>query len=427
MRNLNGLPGVDFLDRAVSKFALPDYHWGPSVYHMKPPASSTSMAMPHILEVLKIVEGAVNLDRNKVEAYGQLLAKKLADEGHSELSKAMLNLLANSKSKQLFPNTLTAEKRIPVDQESKLQLGDERTYNNHSINVVLSNETESLISEFLAHIEASGKLMEHGLGISPSMILYGPPGCGKTEIAKYVGARLGLPVIVARSDSLISSYLGSTAKNIRSLFEYAMSHPCVLFLDEFDALAKLRDDRHELGELKRVVISLLQNIDALDGRTIILAATNHEHLLDPAIWRRFSYRVKIKLPDITMRRKLIPIFLGYEPELLDEIVLMSEGFSGSDIKDALLATKRNALINNEDRPSNQDLMWKFIKKAYQDTNWEALSPPQQVYALKQKNRELFSNSIIGNLLDVSRGYVPKLYKKGEQMSIEFLRTSTDGQ
>jgi len=101
---------------------------------------------------------------------------------------------------------------------------------------------------------------------------------------------------VARLDGLISSYLGSTAKNIRALFDFAAKTPCVLFLDEFDAIAKVRSDAQEMGELKRVVNSFLQNLDTLGRQSIVLAATNHETLLDAAVWRRFTYRLALTLP-----------------------------------------------------------------------------------------------------------------------------------
>ena len=128
------------------------------------------------------------------------------------------------------------------------------------------------------------------------MLLYGPPGCGKSRLARYTARKLGLELYVARLDGLISSYLGSTSKNIRALFEFASRTPCVLFLDEFDAIAKLRGDTQELGELKRVVNSFIQNLDTLGTQSVVLAATNHEVLLDAAVWRRFSYRLELSYP-----------------------------------------------------------------------------------------------------------------------------------
>ena len=96
-------------------------------------------------------------------------------------------------------------------------------------------------------------------------MLYGVPGCGKSTVAKYIAQQIGLPLVIARLDALVSSLLGSTSKNIRKVFDFADSRPCILFLDEFDAIAKARDDQHELGELKRVINSLLQNIDSLSS------------------------------------------------------------------------------------------------------------------------------------------------------------------
>ncbi|MBV3966614.1 ATP-binding protein, partial [Bacteroides fragilis] len=107
-----------------------------------------------------------------------------------------------------------------------------------------------------------------GLNIRKSLLLYGAPGCGKTSIAHYISEKTGLPLVVSRLDAIVSSLLGSTAKNLSRIFSYVNSMPCILLLDEFDALAKARDDNHELGELKRVINSLLQNIDSMSPSTV---------------------------------------------------------------------------------------------------------------------------------------------------------------
>ena len=142
--------------------------------------------------------------------------------------------------------------------------------------------------------------------------------------------------MVARLDGIVSSLLGSTAKNIRKIFDYASSIPCILFLDEFDAIAKARDDQHELGELKRVINSLLQNIDAMPSDHVLIAATNHAELLDNAIWRRFVQTVEIGLPEQTEIEEMIDIFsepftseLTTDPSRRKAFAKVAEGFEDS--------------------------------------------------------------------------------------------------
>ena len=195
------------------------------------------------------------------------------------------------------------------------------------------------------------------------MLMYGPPGVGKTELAKYIASELELPLLTARMDALISSYLGSTAKNIRLLFDHANTFPCILFLDEFDAIAKLRDDQFELGELKRVVISLLQNIDTLSANNILLAATNHQHLLDSAIWRRFTYKVEIQLPEANERKSLIKIFLkNYASKKLDFDMLAraSNGLSGAALKQICEDVMRRVIISKQRTVRENDILKEML-------------------------------------------------------------------
>ncbi|MFG4070649.1 AAA family ATPase, partial [Escherichia coli] len=187
---------------------------------------------------------------------------------------------------------------------------------------LLKDSTLKKIKEFLTFTERAKELKDAGLGVTSSMILYGPPGCGKTLTSKYIASCLNLPLLTARCDSLVSSYLGSTSKNIRQLFEYASKAPCVLFLD----------DQHELGELKRVVVSLLQNIDNLPEETILIAASNHENLLDSAVWRRFEYRISIGLPDFEVRKQLFEQYSNIKAtydDFVDDLAEISSGLNCS--------------------------------------------------------------------------------------------------
>jgi len=162
-----------------------------------------------------------------------------------------------------------------------------------------------------------------------------------------------LPLITARFDTIISSLLGNTAKNIHRIFEFAKKQPCVLFLDEFDAIAKARDDSHELGELKRVVNSLLQNIDDFSQEGILIAATNHAKMLDTAVWRRFQTIIELPPPGA----KEIRHFIAQFPKISDDssisdsqwksIIKAMEGLSYSDIKDIVQNMLKKSILQNK--------------------------------------------------------------------------------
>lgn len=139
-------------------------------------------------------------------------------------------------------------------------------------------------------------LRSHSLEPRHRILLVGPPGNGKTSLAEAIAEGLGVPFFVVRYEAMIGSYLGETAGRLKSVFDFARTRPCVLFFDEFDAIGKERGDKHETGEIKRVVTSLLMQIDELPSYTVIVAATNHAELLDRAVWRRFQIRLELLQP-----------------------------------------------------------------------------------------------------------------------------------
>jgi SpoVK/Ycf46/Vps4 family AAA+-type ATPase len=139
-------------------------------------------------------------------------------------------------------------------------------------------------------------LRAHGVEPRNRILLVGPPGTGKTTLAEAIAEAIAVPLFVVRYESMIGSYLGETAARLKRVFDYARTTPCVLFFDEFDAIGKERGDTHETGEIKRVVTSLLMQIDELPSYTIVAAATNHPELLDRAAWRRFQIRLDLPLP-----------------------------------------------------------------------------------------------------------------------------------
>jgi SpoVK/Ycf46/Vps4 family AAA+-type ATPase len=153
---------------------------------------------------------------------------------------------------------------------------------------VLAPEVQKRIERIVEEFGAQANLARHGLSPKSRLLFVGPPGCGKTLCAEILAGELGLDLLHARFDGIVSSYLGETASNLRRVFGYASQQRAVLFFDEFDALGKRRDDPQEVGELKRVVSSFLQILDAHPRDRMVIAATNHEGMLDDALWRRFD-------------------------------------------------------------------------------------------------------------------------------------------
>jgi len=218
--------------------------------------------------------------------------------------------------------------------------------------------------------------------------------------------------LLPRLDSLISSRLGETAKNIRQLFDFAPARGAVLLLDELDAIAKMRDDRHELGELKRVVNTVIQGLDSLDDQAVVIAATNHPQLLDPAIWRRFPYRCDMTIPGVETRIALWLHFLyggdiskKHSAEILSQT---STHFTGADIQNIALATRRLALLNGVGLPEAQ-LLFAISKSQPPNIQFPELAPLK-----REEKRDLVrrvtsvkgvSKTALAKILQVSRKMV----------------------
>ena len=284
-----------------------------------------------------------------------------------------------------------------------------------SVVLALSWQGESTaprtFTDFVADVENIDRLSAKGLASRLGLMLSGPPGTGKSLLAGHVAARLSRPFYVVRLDSVISSLLGDTAKNIRTVFDYAPAKDAVLFLDEMDAIAKLRGDTQELGELKRVVNSFIQNLDSLGPQSIILAATNHEELLDSAVWRRFGYRVQLGFPAPDLRRQMWLAFLNpltFSDRDVDLLVDLSEGFSGSDIHEVCrrlhrrnLTTQRTAelkdafpILQNIGIGEGEDR--RFIA-AFKGQDADTIAK-----ALRARNVKLYSHAALAHLLGISK-------------------------
>ena len=212
--------------------------------------------------------------------------------------------------------------------------------------VILSAQNTQTFLELLEEFRHGDTLRRHALPVSSKLLFCGPPGCGKTLAAEIFAKETGLPLLVARLDAIISSFLGETASNLRKLFEEVERRPCVLFLDEFDALARTRGDGAEHNEMRRVVNSLLMLIDRYKGRGFIIAATNVEKSLDDAIWRRFDDVIVFDLPEERQIRRLIEMKTRNFPTKFDlsERIKRFVGFSYADIERVCVAAIKRSVL-----------------------------------------------------------------------------------
>lgn len=374
-------------------------------------------SMKYSIEIGKIVEGALKRDMVKVNSYVEALIKKLQEDNEIAAANKFRKLL-NSSTIVPFSATQTEFKAFPVDQESRTPLIDIIYPENNNILTILTKNNENQILEFIDNYKCSDKLKKEGLEICNTLLMYGPPGCGKTHTAFMIAKKLNLPLVITRLDGLISSYLGTTAKNIRQVFEFIQKLPCVLLLDEFDAIAKARDDSNELGELKRVVNSLLQNIDNTDKDSLIIASTNHEKLLDTAVWRRFGYKLKIELPDISAIKQIISLFIKDKIELSDrELTQLASCFqnrSGAFIEEIIKKAMRIAILKNETFNKISIYQQVFLSEGITDDS-ENLHFKKANY-LKSKNcrgKKYFTYEEIGEILGLTKGYISSLLKGDE--------------
>lgn len=290
--------------------------------------------------------------------------------------------------------------QMPQDAESKLPLI--RIFDDTAglEPPLLSKELAYQIHTLIRERNEAGKLQEHGIQPTRSAILVGPPGLGKTLSARWIASQLGKSLWVLDLSTVMSSLLGKTGSNLRLVLDHAKANEAVLLLDEIDAIAKRRSDDSDVGELKRLVTVILQEVDHWPSSSLLLAATNHPELVDPALWRRFDALLQFGSPGKAETEAAVRRFLGKDLDRwspwISRLVASLEGQSLAEAERAVVTLRRQAILEDKD-PS-------------------ALLPPdvtalpfaeRKKIAIEMAKSERYSHHEINRLTGISRDTIRK--------------------
>jgi SpoVK/Ycf46/Vps4 family AAA+-type ATPase len=323
-----------------------------------------------------------------VQTFLRRIAKRTDD---SSLSAALVDLLRKRPTRS-SPLRRTAEIPLPVDNDSRFQLlrvEENPELPHEPIYTEKVHETLTRLVEERRNLKA---LIDAGLEPTKTILFTGPPGVGKTLAAKWLARELKRPLLILDLSAVMSSYLGRTGSNLRYVLDYAKSVDGVLLLDELDAIAKRRDDTGEIGELKRLVTVLLQQLDDWPSTGFLIAATNHAELLDPAIWRRFEELVEFELPGREAARAFIKALLHRTAPTAenwsDVLSVVFARHSFSDIERMMNSARRSAALNGKNLGEHLSLLLTIDNRPKQDRIDLAVQLVQAGLASQRRAHEL---------------------------------------
>ena len=304
--------------------------------------------------VIAHLKGDESAFRKAAEEYVEEERRKNHHVLANDLERVLSNSNGSHKSRTEMLSLLGMHNgNVPKDKDRDVVLVDVCDPRRELGNLVLSDDIRRTIERLINERRGADLLGTYGVRPSGKLLFCGPPGCGKTVVAEAVARELYLPLATVRFDAVVSSYLGETAANIRKVFDFARSRPMVLFFDEFDAIGKHRTAEDEHGELKRVVNSFLQLLDSFRSDTLTIAATNHQGLLDPALWRRFDEILLFPKPDASQILELLTRLvrqIGVAHSVkLDQVARSLLGMTHADVERvAVDAIKQTILRNGKD-------------------------------------------------------------------------------
>ena len=304
-----------------------------------------------------------SFSRNEREGFYAAAMELIQEEkskNHNLLARDLERILQNGYPKTLpaSNNLYKSYSEVPKDRETDLPLIDIRAFYLTWDDVVLNQENLEILQRVTLEKRKQEILEAYGLEPKSRLLFCGPPGCGKTLTAKVLAGVLGIPLVYANLTAIFSSYLGETATNLQKIFDYIEKGEWVVLFDEFDAIARDRNTLNEHGEVKRLVNSLLQLIDTSNSRSLFIAATNHESLLDNAVWRRFDEVLFFGKPDLDLRTALLKRYLSrirHSGIDLENFAADLETATGADIERICIDAMKTVILRGDRELTHTDL------------------------------------------------------------------------
>ena len=297
--------------------------------------------------LVDLIKSASNGDQLAVRKIAEALIQEEKAKGHRVLAD---RLVKSMQSITMGMGLSPAPKQNGSNGQYK-DLIYEKTPERALDSLILPDKIREQIKEIVEEQHRAELLHAHNLHARNRVLLAGPPGNGKTTLAEVLACELMYPLFVVRYETLVGSYLGETSSRLKHLMDYAKTQRCVLFFDEFETLGKERGDTHETGEIKRVVSSLLLQIDDMPDYVVVVAASNHPELLDRAVWRRFQLRIELAMPTRQQLTRHIETIgqrcqtkFGYDPETLAKHMM---GLNFAEVEEFCLSVVRRAVLDKK--------------------------------------------------------------------------------
>ncbi|TIH12485.1 ATP-binding protein [Marinifilum sp. JC120] len=346
-------------------------------------------------------------DRELLMLFRRRLSK--IHKNHPDLSNSISHTISSAGGVGAT-RSFNALTEVPKDKDSGMELVFRQESLANLAAPLFPPETERQVSRFIQERERAVDLRKAGISAPSSLALIGSPGTGKTSLAKWIASKLEIPFMALNIAGVITSYLGQTGQNLKKVLDRAKLEPCLLLLDEFDALGYHRADDADVGEMRRVVTVLLQEIENWPEHSIIVAATNMPDQIDPAFKRRFSRWIETPLPNYNIRLEILKHYYGIQKGSQNYLAVAAAAFvraSGADLQEFVRRVRTSEIVENI---SPRDSILQELERDVSDRNYTEKEKAFFIQIARKMDEKKFTYRLLGELLKISHTSARRLMK-----------------